>query len=426
MRSPKILFGMGLVFAVCLSIAGCSSEAIQQAFSADPQASQWSKSSALPTDFPAELNYPNASLQGVQQSQKILPTDSKGQPSTQQTRWATTDTSQMVQRYYSELLQKGNWQLLGRKLSQQQLILIAKRDRLYVRVTIPAAGTLVPVQPGTNGTGRRVPMTVFFIDYSRGQHSSITESPTQSLPQPGDLDFIGPVANQNSDSSDEGNSQNSDEVPAALKTYVKDVQRLEVIDLGDPNQPIQRGTFARWLVETNNRLYQDRPTQQIRLAATRQTPAFKDVPSSNPNFPYIQGLAEAGFIPSSLSGDTDQTMFQPDKPLTREILLSWKVPIDVRKILPSTTTTKVQEVWGFKDTKQISTSALSAIFTDHNNGELANIRRLLGSALLFQPQKPVTRAEAAATLWFIGVAGEGYSAKDVLRAEQQAEAASAS
>lgn len=425
MRPPKISFRVGLALTVFLPMAGCSGDAVQQAFSADPQASQWSSPSALPKDFPTDLSYPNANLQGVQQNQSNLPSDSKSQRSTQQTRWATPDNSQKVQQYYSELLQKGSWQLSGRKLSQQQLILLAKRDRLQVRVTIPATGTLVPIQTGNNG-GRRIPMTVFFIDYSQGKSSSSSESPTKSLPQPGDLDFIGPVANQASEPSKDETSQNSAEVPTALKTYFNDVQRLKVIDLGNPNQPIQRGTFARWLVETNNRLYQDRPTQQIRLAATSQTPVFKDVPSSNPNFPYIQGLAEAGFIPSPLSGDADQATFQANKPLTREILLSWKVPIDLRKILPSTTTTKVQEVWGFKDTKQISSPALSAIFADHNNGELANIRRLLGSALLLQPKKPVTRAEAAATLWFIGVAGEGYSAKDVLRAEQQAEAASSS
>lgn len=366
--------------------------------------------------FPTDLKYPNASLQGVQQSNQNLASDSRDQYSTQQTRWATPDNSQTVQRYYSELLQKGNWQLTGRKLSQQQLILIAKRDHLHIRVTIPAAGTLVPVQNGNNGTGRRIPMTVFFIDYAQGNQSSVAET----LPQPGDSDFIGPVKPDSvSSQSEVSSSTTSDQIPADLKAYVSDLQQLGVLDIGDPNQPIQRGTFARWLVKTNNRLYQDRPAQQIRLAATHQKPAFKDVPSSDPNFSYIQGLAEAGFIPSPLSGDTDQTVFQPNKPLTREVLLSWKVPIDFRKVLPSATTAKVQEAWGFKDTKQISAPALSAIFADQNNGELANIRRLLGSALLFQPQKPVTRAEAAATLWFIGVAGEGYSAKDVLRAEQQ-------
>lgn len=425
MRSPKIGFGAGLALSLFLPIAGCSGDAVQQAFSADPQASQWSNLSTLPKGFPADLSYPNANLQGVQQSQTNLPSSPNSQRPPQQTRWATPDNSQKVQQYYSQLLQKKGWQLSGRKLSQQQLILLAKRDQLQVRVTIPATGTLVPVQTGNN-SGRRIPMTVFFIDYSQDKALSKVESPTQSLPKPGDLDFIGPVANQTPESSNTDASQSSAEVPAALKAYVSDIQRLEVIDLGNPNQPIQRGTFARWLVKTNNRLYQDRPTQQIRLAVTSQTPIFKDVPSSNPNFPYVQGLAEAGFIPSPLSGDADQATFQPNQPLTREVLLSWKVPIDFRKILPSATTAKVQEVWGFKDTKQISTPTLSAIFADHNNGELANIRRLLGSALLLQPKKSVTRAEAAATLWFIGVAGEGYSAKDVLRAEQQAEAASSS
>ncbi|MFM6397433.1 MAG: S-layer homology domain-containing protein, partial [Planktothrix sp.] len=33
---------------------------------------------------------------------------------------------------------------------------------------------------------------------------------------------------------------------------------------------------------------------------------------------------------------------------------------------------------------------------------------------LFQPKKNVTRAEAAATLWFFGFQGEGISAKDAL------------
>lgn len=421
MLSPKFISKLGLLIAVLMPLAGCSGEAVQQAFSADPQASQWEGSPSLPTDFPRELNYPNASLQAVQQGDQSIASKSNSQQSTQQTRWATSDNSQAVQQYYSDLLQDNDWQLTGRKLSQQQLILMAKRNRLNVRVTIPASGTLVPEQTGNQETRRRVPMTIFSIDYSQGDVSPTAKKTPQSPPKPGDSDFIGPVyPDEASLSSETASPEASGQVSSDLRPYVKDLQQLGVLEIEDPNQPIQRGTFARWLVETNNRLYQDQPTQQIRLATTNQEPAFKDVPSSNSNFPYIQGLAEAGFIPSSLSGDANQTTFQPDKPLTREVLLSWKVPIDFRKILPSTTTAKVQEVWGFKDTKRISAPALSAIFADHNNGELANIRRLLGAALLFQPQKPVTQAEAAATLWFIGVAGEGYSAKDVLKAEQQA------
>ena len=81
-------------------------------------------------------------------------------------------------------------------------------------------------------------------------------------------------------------------------------------------------------------------------------------------------------------------------------------------------------MWGFKDANRINPAALSAVLSDHGNGDLANIRRLVGSALLFQPQKAVTRAEAAATLWFIGIEGEGFSAKDIRRAERQRAGAS--
>lgn len=421
MLSPKISASLGLLLAISVPLSGCSGEAIQQAFSADPQAGE--RSVSLPKDFPDALKYPNANLQGVQQGNKPLASNSKSLHLPQQTRWVTPDNNQTVQQYYGELLQKQGWQLTGRKLSQQQLILLGARDRLKVRITIPASRTLVPVQPDANGAGRRVPMTVFFIDYSQGSKTSIAKT----VPKPGDQAFIGPVQSdpaesQANSSSSEGNSP----IPPDLERYVNDWQKLGVLEIKAPNQPIQRGLFARWLVETNNRLYQDQPAKQIRLATANQKPAFKDVPGTHPDFPYIQGLAEAGFIPSPLSGDADQATFQPNKPLTREVLLSWKAPIDFRKILPSTTTAKVQEVWGFKDAKQISTPALSAIFADYSNGELANIRRLIGSALLFQPQKPVTQAEAAATLWFIGVAGEGYSAKDLLRAEQQAEASNPS
>lgn len=416
MISPKVVLGLGLYIAVLMPLTGCSTEAVQRAFSADPQASQWGNSPQLPRDFPTDLNYPKAILQGVQPGNALVASSSTGQRSTQRTRWATEDSSQTVQRYYTEQLQKDQWQLTGRKLSQQQLLLIAQRDGLYVQVMIPAAATLAPGQPGSSAEGSRVPMTVFFIDYSQGQVSSTPKA----TPQPGNPDFIGPLGpNQDASSQQEGSNDPLSQVPADLKPYIKDLQQLEILEIDNPNQLIQRGTFARWLVEVNNRLYRDRPTRQIRLAALSQKPAFKDVPSSHPNFPYIQGLAEAGFIPSPLSGDSDQTAFQPDNPLTRETLLRWKVPVDFRKILSSTTAAKVQEVWGFKDTNRISAPALSSIFADHRNGELANIRRLLGSALLFQPQKPVTRAEAAATLWFIGLTGEGYSVKDVLQAEQQ-------
>lgn len=218
--------------------------------------------------------------------------------------------------------------------------------------------------------------------------------------------------------------------PSNLRPLIEDLARLELLNPGsqtnagdplfEPNQPIDRATFVRWLVQTNNRLYRDRPTRQLRLAeAESAQPVYTDVPPTHPDFPYIQGLAEAGYLPSPLTGDVNEKTFRPAAPLTRETLLNWKVPVDQQKILPTATAAKVKELWGFKDSDQVSTPAASAIVADHANGDLANIRRMVGASLLLQPQKPVTRAEAAAALWYIGTEGQGYSAKEVLRAEVQ-------
>jgi hypothetical protein len=59
------------------------------------------------------------------------------------------------------------------------------------------------------------------------------------------------------------------------------------------------------------------------------------------------------------------------------------------------------------------------VLADHQNGDLSNIRRLFGATLLLQPKKPISRAEAAVALWYVGVQGDGFSAADVYKNEQQ-------
>jgi hypothetical protein len=148
--------------------------------------------------------------------------------------------------------------------------------------------------------------------------------------------------------------------------------------------------------------------------ATSQ-PAFRDVPKSDPDFPAIQGLAEAGIIPSSLSGDVTVVNFRPNVPLTRENLLLWKVPIDTRQALPKANIETVKQTWGFHDTARIDPKALRAVLADYQNGDLSNIRRVFGYTTLLQPKKAITRAEAAATLWYFGFQGEGQSARDAAK-----------
>jgi hypothetical protein len=166
-------------------------------------------------------------------------------------------------------------------------------------------------------------------------------------------------------------------------------------------------------------MYANLPGQQIRLASDTSQPAFQDVPRSDPDFQSIQALAEAGLIPSPLSGDSTAVLFRPDAPLTRENLMLWKVPLDSRQALPTASLDAVKQTWGFQDAGKIDPKALRAVLADFQNGEQSNIRRVFGYTTLFQPKKPVTRAEGALTLWYFGSQGEGISAKEALKLKNQ-------
>ncbi len=229
-------------------------------------------------------------------------------------------------------------------------------------------------------------------------------------------------SNSEETSAQANDSSNSNNIPTELESSVADVLALGVLTPPDqaavdggfePNETVSRGDFARWLLAANNAVYGDRPAAQIRSATGNSEPTFKDVPKNNPNFSAIQGLAEAGIIPSSLSGAQEQINFKPDAPLTREDMLLWKVPLDARSSLPASNLEAVKEAWGFQDASKASAPALRAILADYSNGDQAVIRRVFGYTTLLQPQKPVTQAEAAAALWYFGNSGQGVSAGDV-------------
>nr|WP_263012889.1 S-layer homology domain-containing protein [Ancylothrix sp. D3o] len=220
------------------------------------------------------------------------------------------------------------------------------------------------------------------------------------------------------------NNENINKAPAELRQYLEDLNNLNIFNttnkqtqnaiLTEPNKTITRREFARWLLTANNKIYANQPARQIRLAIETSQPIFTDITSKDPDFTIIQGLAEAGIIPSTLTGNNNDIQFRPDAPLTRETLVLWKVPLDTRQVIPTTSIDTVQKTWGFQDTPKIDPDALKAISADYQNGDLSNIRRAFGYTTLFQPKKPVTRAEAGAALWYFGIKGEGLSAKDAL------------
>ncbi|MEM9162881.1 MAG: S-layer homology domain-containing protein [Cyanobacteria bacterium P01_F01_bin.4] len=265
-----------------------------------------------------------------------------------------------------------------------------------------------------------------------------------STPEPGQDEFIGPTVPQGatwegptqSPSQETAGYGDIDQAPEELQPYLQDLLALEILDIRDrsaesnasqtdstvktfgPNQILTRRGFARWLFATNNRFYQDQSVKKVRAAVDSSQPVFQDVPASDPDFGAIQGLAEAGIIPSPLTGSSTVVTFRPDAPLTRKDLILWKVPLDTRQALPTATVEAVQQTWGFQDAAKIQPPALQAVLVDHQNGEFANIRRALGYTTLFQPDKGVTRAEAAAVLWRFGNATEGITAADLLKNPQ--------
>lgn len=289
--------------------------------------------------------------------------------------------------------------------------------------------------------------------FPEGDAAMPEEPPPASEPPPpvgeaeaGDNALIGPVLpaeeRQGDQAGDDSDSPSAavgeaslrlDEVPTDLRPYVQDWLTLgQTPTAGNifaeipfqPSRTLTRGAYAHWLFAANNLFYSDQPSRRIRPGSPNSTPAFQDVPIDHPHFITIQGLAEAGIIPSALTGNATAVTFRPEDALTRENLVLWKVPLDTRTVLPMATVEAVQVAWGFQDAADIEPLALRAVLADRQTGDFANILRAFGFTTLFQPRRAVSQAEAAAVLWRFGHQTEGVSVEDVIRRDAQAETAS--
>lgn len=441
-NKTNILAAVNTWLAVCMlaAVTACAnspnSKALEESLAADPQLKQnpvvfssappataieTNSTAKLPPDFPTEIPlYPNAELIEVggqtDQSQKNV-----------RLRWESTDPVNSVQNFYSTEFGRRNWEIVSRPTAEGQGSLVATRDNLRVTVS------LSPTQK-VGGS------TEFTIDYSK-DGSAIAASPQPNNPESSASPTASPTPSNSEGTTPTPSaspksakvSQQDGQIPQQLRQYVADLTQLEVLKvratenanletastLPKPNKIVTRREYARWLVAANNQIYASRQAKQIRLAVDSSESAFSDVPKTDPDFSAIQGLAEAGVIPSSLSGETKDVKFRPDAPLTRETMILWKVPLDTRQVLPTANIEGVKEKWGFQDASKIDSQASRAVLADFNNGDLANIRRVFGFTTLFQPKKSVTRAEAAASLWYFGVQDQGLSAKDALEAKSQ-------
>ncbi|XP_078427511.1 oxidoreductase/transition metal ion-binding protein [Wolffia australiana] len=192
-------------------------------------------------------------------------------------------------------------------------------------------------------------------------------------------------------------------VPAAVdQVQGQALAALQVLKVIEPNvEPgdiCSRREYARWLVVASSVLSRNTASKVYPAMYIENITelAFDDVTPEDPDFPFIQGLAEAGLISSKLSS-SDSSLFSPASPVSRQDLVSWKMALEKRQ-LPEVDRKILLQFTGYIDVDRISPDAWAAIVADLSSREHGIIPLSFGYTRLFQPEKPVTKAQAAIAL----------------------------
>ena len=380
-----------------------------------PKKSTATEVTDLPATFPL---YPQANLE------LITPESTEEQGVSQ---WRSPDSIETIVSYYQQKWQDQNWEVIEPFTSNpntRRHTAIVRRDNIDFTLF------LTPILAAEEGEQLDTELEIIYQTAQSNERETAEDTISNSEIATAEENAVDVQNNSEALQSDRPTSANNSneltEVPEDLQQYVQEVAALGITQplttenpvnasITQPNEPITRGEYAQWLVKANNKYYGGSSGNKIRLASKSSEPVFKDVNASDPRFAAIQGLAEIGLIPSSLTGDSSSLLFQPDAPLTREDLIAWKVPLDVRTGLPKADANAIQEAWGFQDAAKINPAVFSALFADYQNSDRSNLKRVFGYTTLFQPKKTVTRAEAAASLWSFGYQGEGITAPEKLK-----------
>lgn len=202
-------------------------------------------------------------------------------------------------------------------------------------------------------------------------------------------------------------------VPAAVDpTQGNALAALQVLKVIEPGARAgdlcTRREYARWLVVASNCLSRNTfskvyPAMYIENVTEL---AFDDVTPEDPDFPFIQGLAEAGLISSKLSRSdmnipkdvqNNDNLFSPESPLSRQDLVSWKMALDKRQ-LPEVDKNSLYKASGYIDIDKINAAAWPALAADLGAGDQSITALAFGFTRLFQPDKPVTKGQASLAL----------------------------
>ncbi|KAK0595238.1 hypothetical protein LWI29_004788 [Acer saccharum] len=184
------------------------------------------------------------------------------------------------------------------------------------------------------------------------------------------------------------------------------LQVLKVIEAdAQPGDLCTRREYARWLVSASSALSRNTMSKVYPAMYIENVTelAFDDVTPEDPDFSFIQGLAEAGLISSKLSHwdllneDSGPFRFSPESPLSRQDLVSWKMVLEKRQ-LPEANRKILYQLSGYIDIDKINPDAWPALVADLSAGEQGITALAFGCTRLFQPDKPVTKAQAAVAL----------------------------
>uniref|UniRef100_A0A1D1XEY1 Huntingtin-interacting protein 1 n=1 Tax=Anthurium amnicola TaxID=1678845 RepID=A0A1D1XEY1_9ARAE len=187
------------------------------------------------------------------------------------------------------------------------------------------------------------------------------------------------------------------------------LQVLKVIEADiQPGDICSRREYARWLVSASSILSRSTTSKVYPAMYIENVTelAFDDVTPEDPDFPFIQGLAEAGLISSKLSKsdmnvpvgvEEDPVFFYPESPVSRQDLVSWKMALEKRQ-LPEVDRKILYQCSGYIDIDKINPEAWPALTVDLSTREHGIIPLAFGYTRLFQPDKPVTKAQAAIAL----------------------------
>jgi hypothetical protein len=186
---------------------------------------------------------------------------------------------------------------------------------------------------------------------------------------------------------------------------IRQLASLNVLDVTSgqfrPHDPITRAQYVRWLVKANNAYFASRPEKRIRLAET-SPPSFVDVPSANPDFAYVQGMSDAGYVIG-----VDKTHFAPGRNLTREELVAILISRDNEgSAMPSA---GPPSTWNYSsgggtisvqllDRDKVSKPYWGAFQVNNGGGNsyaMDVLHRVYGTIKVFHPQQLATRADAA-------------------------------